>query len=127
MVKKAWTRKRRERKGGRFCRYVITTSGHRRENGISKISDEIRGSRKKNRGRFLLCSAAYFIFRFVSIIFGRFYIFLDTSSRKGRRRERNREPTEAARSLSFRPIVISILNIGLNFVESSPVQNWMRL
>lgn len=46
-------KERSERKGARFCRYVITTSGHSTivANGISKISDKIRGSREKERGK----------------------------------------------------------------------------
>lgn len=102
-----------------FVRHYDIRSPNSRENGISKISDEIRGSRKKNRVGFLLCLATTRprISSFVrSIVVSKDYFwtilyFPSAFSRKG-----NGEPTERCDGIPFLgSLWFSIWNIGLKF------------
>lgn len=102
-----------------FVRHYDIRSPNSRENGISKISDEIRGSRKKNRVGFLLCLATTRprISSFVrSIVVSKDYFwtilyFPSAFSRKG-----NGEPTERRDGIPFLgSLWFSIWNIELKF------------
>lgn len=120
----SWKKRGRERERKRervraFVRHYDIRSPNSRENGISKISDEIRGSRKKNRVGFLLCLATTRprISSFVrSIVVSKDYFwtilyFPSAFSRKG-----NGEPTERRDGIPFLgSLWFLIWNIGLKF------------